>query len=237
MVDNDMDGVDDIYDKCLNTPFLYIVDETGCPADMAYYGGINLEYEYGILKKSDDITILNEIYIAYRYDNYLFNGQKSIFNIESQNNISDTYFNIGYQFNFYTNVVKTYIGVKYVDESEYLPNKLNDYILSINYDFPAKYITYTGSILYNISDNSDGTDNGNYFDYTIGISYEKSDFNFTLLYLNDGSYRQDTNAYENIDFEAEYYINNNYYFSVTYSKDIINGNSYDMYIGLGVSFE
>jgi hypothetical protein len=32
-IDDDFDGVIDIYDKCLNTPFEYEVDKNGCKID------------------------------------------------------------------------------------------------------------------------------------------------------------------------------------------------------------
>jgi len=40
-IDQDVDGVDDNYDLCLNTPFDVIVDERGCPYDKNFWSCIS----------------------------------------------------------------------------------------------------------------------------------------------------------------------------------------------------
>jgi len=225
--DYDFDGVEDKYDKCLNTSFEYLVDKDGCPLDKEYFGILNFELIVTILKDYESNT---NISFSYEYNNILSDISTNI------NDRSDIYFDIGYKVETKKYTLKNYIGIKYPVNDKTISTTKKDYFIisSLDYYFLNNYYT---TILAQYTNTSNTEINyKNYYNYNISFGILSNNYNFEIGYINSGSIYKSINDYNAINIAYTYYINKIYYIKSGYSPSL-KDNSYSVYIGIGVNFE
>ena len=100
--DNDLDGVDDSYDECLDTPFMDIVDRSGCsvqslvsPHHFDFIVGFTTSISE-INSTEDFSTTTTSLQADYFYRNYNITFSSSYDN--SQNEMGNTKVAFGYEF-------------------------------------------------------------------------------------------------------------------------------------------
>ena len=228
--DLDFDGVDDNVDMCLNTPFKYIVDKSGCPVDKEYYGVGNIEIK-SIYINNNQSSRYNTIDLEYKYNNILVDFSSKL------EYDSDRYFDIGYQINKKEYNFKNYLGIKYSSSNSDVSTTENDYYFLSSLDYYKLY-NYCFSALGGYTKTTDIDDKvyKDYFIYSIGVSYIQSSYDIKLSYINSGSLYKIIAANESLDIVSNIYISKKYYIKLDYNPSILR-DKYSMYIGFGVNFE
>ena len=215
--DEDLDGVDDSIDQCLNTPFDELVDVNGCTLD-AKKGSWIVRFGSDISFEDIQNRVSSfNIAIDYNYANFLFSISNYSYYENYQNYISDTnslYLNGGYMIR--ENNLDTFfnIGSKLILKSD--ENSQNDYFasLELNYSKDKKSDIFVyGS--YTISGKSD---TNNYLSLSIGSGYLFSEkFYSSISYDYSSSYYVDTNPYSSISIFSSYQFNKRYFTTLNYA--------------------
>lgn len=201
-VDNDFDGVDDAEDRCLNTPFEYVVDRYGCPKDKAYIGKITLEVQHTLQTLEDEQYTIDGIYLDYNYNNYFLSISKYSYDLQI-----DTTFSVGYILQKDDISAKVYVGLQ--------DSLTKEYFCSFGLDYYKDNFLYFGALEYkNISQD---------ISLLFGFSYFVDDYEFTSSYL---SISQD------IGFEMLYNLDKKLYVKSGYSVSIDNSHSLYFGIGV-----
>jgi hypothetical protein len=236
--DNDFDGVDDRKDKCLNTPFVDIVDLYGCSQSNKYIGSFNLELEY--LKQKNKILDMNinSIYLDYRYSIFLFSIFYNQYMIDSKTYLGDVYINFGYDIIINENLLNIYFGLKQATGNKVISTKENDYSISLSYEyFINTYFSYLIFVSYTKTGDNQINKYNDFLNYSLGITYVKNKHNISLYYLYDKALLHGANNDKGIEIEYIYSFNTKYYIKLTHAKSLLDGDIYDTSFAIGVHFE
>jgi hypothetical protein len=197
--DTDIDGVEDAYDKCPNTPFALLVDSNGCPQEsiisLASYDVIvGLNYSgsnYAALEQTD--TLNSSIQVDYYYKNFSLTASTSFYRAQSSS-YSDS------------GVDDSFVGINYTHKaSSALSFGLGAGIILPTYDAELK------------NNNAD-------FTTSLSVSYRAND---TLFFANYGYTMINDDAiagvvsYQNTNFLSAgvgFYPNEKLYVSSSYAK-------------------
>jgi len=191
-IDNDLDGVDDRVDKCLDTPFNALVDEDGCPTKM-------LDISYKERTKYDFYTEISKIkdgsyqdfgqlfYYSISKNRYYLTVSSLLNGVGDENNIYDVTIKVKKYYNiFYNFYVSGGVGLKIPTKN--ISNNKNridiPFYLSANYSFDNKSLFIGGSYTI-INDKSDYLDyKNNNFIYA-GFSYSTKNSLMSINYMVD----------------------------------------------------
>jgi len=98
--DQDMDGVPDDRDQCLNTPFLNVVNDKGCSTNTLLFpeerdnGSLDVSLGYGFSSNEDlierDTQHTTKLQISYYLDNWSYSLRTGYFSTENESGIQDT---------------------------------------------------------------------------------------------------------------------------------------------------
>jgi len=188
--DNDFDGVDDSMDRCLNTPFKYVVDVDGCPKDKTYIGEINLEIQHTLQTIENETYTLDSFYLDYNYNNYLFSISKFKYGTQI-----DTTLSVGYMASKDDISMKIYLGLQ--------DSLKREYFCSFGVDYFKNDFLYFGNLEYkNISKD---------ISLLFGLTYFIKDYEFTLSY---------SDIYKDADVEVLYNLNDMLYIKSGYSLSL-----------------
>jgi hypothetical protein len=236
--DNDLDGVDDRKDKCLNTPFIDIVDIYGCSENNKYIGAFNIELEY-LKQKNKMLDIdINNIYFDYKYSTFLFSIFYNQYTIDSKTYSGDLYMNFGYDIIINENLLNIYFGTKQATGNEVVSTKENDYSVSLSYEyFINTYFSYLISASYTKTGDNQINKYNDFLNYSLGIIYVENKYNISLYYSYDQALLQDTDDYKGVEIEYSYSFNTKYYIKLAHSKSLLDGDIYDTSFAIGVHFE
>jgi len=250
--DYDIDGVEDKYDRCPNTPFDKLVDENGCPQNDTYKGSLTL-------KIGSDIYIDNEyesannlnFFINYRYNEWdisVSNASYALFDTQS-NTVSDSgdiYTNIGYQFKKEKLTARVTLGYKFstadIDETAdtYMGTGESDYLSGINVSYLIRerqnIFLYYG---YSLIGDSDEYDYENRRSYSVGSAYAITNSWYSALsYEGSNSIYSGVEDYKAISWFNSYSFSETFFTTLNYSY-ALDTLSYDhsVSVKLGVSFE
>ena len=217
-LDDDMDGVENSFDKCPNTPFTDIVDKNGCSKKSLEFsqskgGDISLGYYYAKIsdtysQKSDSLNLI------YNYADYSFLFSSSKYKINDiGSGQDDTTLGIFYN-KVINNITYQIGGGVYLPTADTTDNK-TDYFTKVKmiyvkdlYDISLDYEkTFMKDI--NTTDTNS---------YTISFGYSFSEnFYSSLSYSSSDSIYSDGGKLNYISLYLEYYINDDFYISSTIS--------------------
>jgi len=240
-VDEDIDGVDDSIDKCLNTPFDALADEDGC-APGQKKDGAKLTLKIGTTtsfdKISDTDTNLN-FFVGYKYSNYDFSLSSSNYtSYESSSKTGDIYISSGYTLKNENSDVKFTLGMKLATADEDIGTGENDYFGSIFFDYfinqKQDIFLYTS---YTISGDSD-IDYEDFLSFSIGSGVSITNkWYSSLSYDYSGSNFIDSEDYRAISWFNTYSFSKSFFSTLNYSHGL-DDLSYDHTISLkfGVNF-
>ncbi len=198
-IDSDLDGVVDIYDKCLNTSFEFEVDKYGCSIEKEdsfkklisysferyHYDSDEIDYKYNINKLA-----------FYLYNNeYLFGISQNFLNLDYKYESLDTIYDynsdgygdltlkFGYFFRYnYLESINLIANLNTSDD-ESLSSNTNIYTFEFNFGKDIENLNLYSSISYNIFENSDYD---NYFDLELGMmKYSKDLYYGVSIYYSE----------------------------------------------------
>jgi hypothetical protein len=244
--DNDIDGVEDSIDQCLNTPFDELVNEKGCSHNESYHGVLTLKLGSDISfdTLSDKTTNFN-LFTNYRYNNWdvsLSNSSYSTYDSfnETSNSAGDLYLSGGYLFKTKEFNTKIALGTKLAIADEDVGTGENDYFASVNFDYfvnqQQDIFLYLG---YTMSGDSTEVDYEDFYSYSLGSGYAiNSKWYSALSYDYSGSQYPNTDAYSSLSWFNSYEFNKQFFVTLNYAHGL-DDISYDHTISLkfGVHFE
>ncbi len=245
-VDNDIDGVDDSVDLCLNTPLDVIVDSDGCGEDEKGESALTLKIGSDVRFNtlSDSVRTINFFanYSFKDWDVSLSNSHYTTNNDipEISNASGDFYLTSGYLFQsdqFYT---KFSMGMKFATADESVGTGEIDYLASINLSYFLND-RQDLSFYYGYTKSGDSA-TVNYQDFSSlslgsGLSLTEKWYS-SISYDYSGSNSEDIDAYQALSWFNRYALTKKFFvvFNYTYGLDEL---SYDHTLSceVGAHFE
>ena len=232
-LDDDMDGVENSYDKCPNTPFFELVDKYGCTVKkLKLKTSAKYSILFGYFYATDDIKQKSYFMdLSFYYKNISGYIESSRYSIDTESGQDDSTIALFYH---YKNIVKYTFGAgAYLPTDNQADNK-TDYFTSLklsytidNYDV---YISYKKTFMKDPQTVDTNT-------YTTGLGYTVNNKLYTSV-----SYQQNNSIYEKdltlkyLSFYMDYYLKNNLYISTSYSK-ALNTQSIDKSYSLSLGYD
>ena len=244
-----MDGVDDIYDKCLYTPFTDLVGNNGCTIEsleslhhLSLITGVSFsDTDYNTLSKTDTTT--SSLQLDYYYKNFSVTLNTSYYDNSSEtysnSGMNDTYFGFDYQLAFTDLYLRVGLGAILPTYDTTLNNNNTDYTANINLSYTLSHINLFGTYGYTLVNDSDVEDvvsyqNSNYF--SLGLGYYFTHKLYMSSYYNvSESIFKNISEIETQSFYAYYSINKNFFTTLTYAYGLSETAS-DNYIGFKIGY-
>ena len=227
--DSDMDGVEDMLDKCPNTSLIDLVNSDGCPIEQ-----LDSSHHFDIILGIKSIKIKNKttsknlylsiktVQIDYFYKNFSFN----ISGAKNDSKLLDTYLSIKYKYEyndlwtFYTSfniILPTYKST--------LNNNHTDYsaLQSIYYKKEDLYLfgAYRFTIVNDVDNLSINYKNTN--SYTLGVGYDISSQLYSSISISsvDSAFK-DTSSSKSANIYFLYSLDDNYFTNISFTKSYNN---------------
>lgn len=237
--DSDMDGVDDKYDKCPNTPLTDLVNTDGCTISKLKQD-FNFDIIYGVNYADSNAQLVNNIHVPsaslrldYYYKNFSVQASTSYYvAIDKNNNATtgmyDSYLGAAYQFKPRSDVILN-VGLGAIlptYHSQTLNNK-TDYKAygTISY-MKNKASVFTGCSYRITDDKAIGNALYSYQNtasYNIGAGYYMTDsFYMSAAYNNTNSIYAGLNNLETASIYGYYSINERRFFIFSYAYGLSN---------------
>jgi len=157
--DADLDGVDDLVDRCPNTPMTELVDISGCTtkslASLHHYdiilGGSFSQTDYNTNEKTDTYTALAQV--DYYYKQFSIQASTSYYTADSSayndNGMNDSMLAAYYQFRLSEDLLlRAGVGVILPTYDTTLNNNNTDYTASISLSYSLDNVNIFGSYAY-----------------------------------------------------------------------------------------
>jgi len=213
--DYDVDGVEDSVDKCPNTPFDVLVDESGCEEGKVFKGELTFLAGSitGVDSETDSITNLL-LFINYRYADW--DISLSTFN-EVQNSVAEVpdtfYISLGYTFKLSDRLSsKLSLGTKQssIQDDIYMMGNI-DYSLNQEQNL---FLFYS----YTFSGDSDTEVYDNFNTFSVGTGRILTDYWYSALsYDFSGANRFYLEDYQAMSWSNTFRVSSKYYLLTTYS--------------------
>jgi len=233
-IDKDMDGVDDRFDKCLNTPFMVLVDKNGCIVKkLKVKNEQNIDISIGYYHSkidnlsSQDAVTLNFVYTYNQYTFLLSSSRYKIDGVDS--GFDDT--TLGFFYTFNGKIVSQFGGGVYLPTSDTSDNK-TDYFIRAQFIYFINSLDISFGYTKTFMNDKDSVNTDSYL---LSVGYSFSDSFYTSISYNSNGYIYDNS--KKVDYLSlyfEYDFKNNFYISSTYSKGIsslASENTYSFNIG------
>jgi len=244
--DNDVDGVDDRIDRCLNTSFDDIVDESGCPHNMNKQTKLILEIGTELAYDQEDTkTNAFNFYLSYQYANWFATLSNSSYNISdsSYDDLSlggDYYAMLGYIHRVNILSIQYALGVKIPNQNSDISSGEFDYFgfVTLNYPISTKQSLYA-SYGYTIKNDSNTQTYNNYHSLALGGQYQINDkWQVGLGYKYNGASYEEGDDYRTLSLNGCYKLSKNFYVKANYEKGL-NDQAYKnaFSLSIGVTFE
>ncbi len=226
--DSDIDGVDDKFDQCPNTPFDGLVDKHGCSAQQLqnqkkpqdhYWGAVTLKV--GTTLRTDeeyeDESYL-DLYANYRYRHWdlsISNTQQTTKSSNTEDNSdsdNDIYVSTGYTFSLPKSTLKLSVGTKIVDDDT--PPSITESRLQGG----GRFNTHTTSTT--TTQSSDETRDNDYFgslNYNYRISSKQDLFGYYGYTISGDSDTIDYENYHAFSLGSGYALSDNFYTALSYN--------------------
>jgi len=244
--DSDIDGVEDKYDQCDNTPFDELVDEFGCSKDntqgnLVFTVGTDIGIDTFDKKDTTynfalDYTI-NDWSMGISNSSYLFYET----NDKSSNKTGDMYSYIGYEITRDNFSTLFSFGAKIAIADVTVGTGENDYYIStqIEYLSAQSNIKYFTNLAYTFTGDTSSISYKDIFSYNIGLGYNLSEKYYTSVYYeNSQSIYQDSENYQALVWANHYNYEDNYFVEFDYIRALDKLSYRHMFsFKIGVSFE
>ena len=233
-IDQDMDGVPDHIDQCLNTPFLNEVDHNGCSTSLLLSerkqrnDGLDISLGYGYSNNEDLLSRESQhttkLQIHYMYDNWSTSLKTGYLNSDTDNGILDTTLKIKRKFQISSSVKVGFgIGFKF-PTYDFVGNKTDYTLYGSTVYYPSSDVSLFAGVNHTfINDEEIITPLQDINAYYVGSGY----------FLNKSLYANLAYAYTESKFTTNqpdksimstilYKINKKWFTSLSYSYQIGN---------------
>jgi hypothetical protein len=233
-VDNDLDGVDDAVDLCLNTPFDVLVDEYGCDMNKKGVPG-KLLIQVGVNQNIDSIydnsTLLN-FFADYSYGNWDISLATANYNTSNLTTIvdaeDDLFLTLGYTFKTNQFTTKVMGGTKFAFMQDDSADRDNDWYAALNLDYRVnEKINLFGYYSYTLSGDSSLVEYKDFHTVSVGTGYAVTPQWYSSLSYNYASaYYEGGSSYQSLSWFNAYMLSEKLYVSFNYAYGL-NDESYD----------
>ncbi len=252
--DSDMDGVEDVVDKCPNTPIMDLVDANGCTiksliVDESFDIVLGLSYSemnYRLNENTDTYTM--SFQADYYRDDFSLQFSTSYYTSSDSvgydsNGMNDTTIAAYYRFKPLPSLrIDGGIGVILPTYESDLGNNNTDYTLSLNGSYSIKKINLFAGYRYTLigdDDIDDGTTAVSYrntYAYSFGTGYyfTSSLYSSISYYRSDSIYR-DVEAIRNISIYIFYSVDSHRFVTLNYARGLSDSTS-DSYLALRIGY-
>jgi len=247
--DNDIDGVDDIYDKCLFTPFSDLVGSDGCtieslesPHHFSFMTGVSFsDTDYNTLSKTNTTT--SSLQLDYYYKNFSVALNTSYYNnsseIYSNSGMNDTYLGVGYRLEFRDLYLSVSTGVILPTYDTTLNNNKTDYTANINLSYTIENLNFFTTYGYTLVNDTDVKDvvsyqNSNYLSLGLGYYFTHKLYMSSYYSISDSIFKT-ISKIETQSLYVYYGINENFFTTLTYAYGLSETAS-DNYIALKIGY-
>ena len=222
-VDNDLDGVDDTIDHCLNTPFDELVNEQGCPLNDKFPGKLIVQIGSDISFNQIDDPVSNlNIYANYMLNAWNFsvaNTNYYVTNLSNDTAENNLYLTAGYTYIKENTRTRFSVGTKFDLTDRDTGARDNDFYTSVNFEY---FISNQQNIFfyysYTLSGDSDIIDYRNFHSVSLGYGYSVTDKWYTALSYNyANSYYPDTDDYHALSWFNSYSFSKSFYATLNYA--------------------
>jgi len=239
--DQDMDGVPDTIDQCLDTPFLTEVDSKGCATKALIFpqerdnGSLDVVLGYGYSNNDDTISReeqhVTRLQLSYVYDDWVYTLRSAYFHTNDENGFLDTVFKVKKRFKPVHNFkVSLGAGVK-LPTFDFEGNRI-DYTLyaSATY-YPVSAVSVFGGANYTfVNDKETDAPLQNMRSFYIGTGY----FFTASLYINASYSYSDTkfadyHKIKTLSSSIFYQINEKWHTSFTFSHELDDDDLHDTF--------
>lgn len=244
-----MDGVDDVNDRCLYTPFSDLVGSDGCTIESLeslhhfdIITGVSFsDTDYNTLSKTD--TTSASLQLDYYYKNFSLSLNGSYYSNDSDtysaSGMNDTYLGVDYRLAFNNLYVSFGAGAILPTYESSLNNNNTDYTANANLSYNMQSLNLFGSYGYTFANDNDVEDvvsyqNSNYFSLGLGY-YFTSKFYMSSYYSSSDSIFEGVSKIDTQSIYAYYSINDNYFTSLSYAYGLSDTAS-DNYLSLKLGY-
>lgn len=249
--DYDMDGVEDKYDRCPNTPFSELVDANGCTKS-TLISPHNFDIIYGLSFTQLDYsnegtnTTTQNLQFDYYYKNFSLELSTSYYNSKSNsftdNGINDSFIGVYYQFLPTDNLtIKTGAGIILPTYDSELNNNNTDYTASISFSYTLNKLNlFAGYNFTKINDDDlNTTITATYQDtnaYSIGLGfYPTQKLYLSTSYFSSDSIYVDVDSIDTLSIYMYYSLNEKWFTTLNYAYGLSDSAS-DGYTSLKIGY-
>jgi len=245
-IDEDIDGVDDSIDRCLNTSFDDLVDEHGCPQGenpQNKKSKTTLEIGSEVAYDQEDIrTSSLNFYVAYQYDQWSLAFSNRSYSIDSSSYdaldlAGDYYLMLGYTQSFESFLIQYSLGVKFPNSESDISSNERDYFAFVTLAYPmSDTVVLKGSYGYTLTGDSATQEYSNYHTLMLSTQYQINDkWQMNLGYKYSGSGYDE--EYRTLSLKGCYKLSDSWFMRMGYERGL-NDEAYanSLSLSLGVSF-
>ena len=229
-VDDDFDGVEDTQDRCLNTPFMDLVDNSGCSIT-SLVSEHNFDVIAGLAYSSKDETTLQgeqtfyaTLQMDYNFKNFNFYAIVSSYQNDYSSGLDDTLAGGAYTFNLFDYFsLSPGLTLFFPTYDSGLDNEEIDVATSLSFEVHYKDFLLLGAYSYTFINDTDTADikYQNTSAYQLGIGYIAT----ANMYMDIGFYKsssiyQDVDDLQSVLFDMNYYIDDKYFVLLNYSHGL-----------------
>jgi hypothetical protein len=252
-VDTDLDGVEDAFDRCPDTPMSELVDADGCPAgpasgthrfDLITGVSFNEGSRLDIAREGEE-TVALSLQADYYYKQFSVQLATSVYDAKSSSGLNDTLLAGYYSFQPSEKLLaRVGLGVILPTYDTGLDNEAADYQASaaLSY-FPAEAFSLFGGFSYTLVNDDDVPGSGDVGDvvyqdtpaFTVGAGYRIGPKLYaSLSYFRGESIYRDTETIENLSLYGVYTLSESLFATFSYAaglSDSASGNAFALRIG------
>ncbi|MDB2405475.1 DUF3187 family protein [Arcobacteraceae bacterium] len=245
--DSDMDGIEDQFDQCANTPFTELADKKGCTQKSPHlfnilFGLSSSNTNYDNSEKTDTTT--KSVQLNYKYNNISVHTSISYFESKSdtydESGMNDTFVGINYKLKS-TNKLSTTLGFGLIlpTYDSTLNNNNMDYSLSAGLNYKYNNTDIFGGYSYTIINDDDVVNTTSYKNtngYNIGAGYSPTQKTyFSTSYNQSNSVYNNVNDIKTLSLFGVYSIDTKWFTNFNYTHGLSDTAS-DKYITLRIGY-
>jgi hypothetical protein len=243
--DQDIDGVDDQYDLCPNTPFDATVDEKGCPFNQKLPKKFTLQLgsDLSFDQISDTSNNVN-VYANYHYGQWDFSVSSANYHFTNLNINDNTQTNLfltaGYQLKYNKLFTKLSLGTKFAFMDNNDSQRDNDYYASVNVDYyPSDKQNVFLYYNYTLSGQDASIHYDDFASYSLGTGRMFTPKWYSAVsYNHSGSIYAGAKDYKALSWFNAYNFTKDLYVSINYAHTLNHSTfRHILSINIGVHFE
>lgn len=248
--DTDIDGVEDAYDRCPNTPFALLVDSDGCPQESIVRGGsydiiVGFNYSgsnYASLDQTD--TMNTSLQVDYYYKNFSLTASTSFYKSQSSSyddsGVDDSYIGVNYTYKA-SNALNFGIGAGILlpTYDAQLNNNNADFTTSLSVSYRANDTLFFANYGYTMI-NDDAIagvvtyQNTNFLSAGLGF-YPNEKLYLSTSYATSDSIYSGVEKIQTLSFYGYYTLSKAYFTTLTYAYGLSDTAS-EHYLSLNLGY-